>query len=135
LDRCASRSLLQTFIGINNDKLTTDLMKEMEGLAVELAGPNPTPVESLLARTAATCWVWMRGYEIQTASAASTLHVNPGKYDPLQRRIDHAHQRMLKTLKTLAEVRRLALPALQINIARRQVNQMNAGQPESAHGP
>jgi hypothetical protein len=30
-------------------------------------------------------------------------------------------------MKTLAAVRRLALPALQINVARQQVNQLNAG--------
>ena len=44
-----------------------------------------------------------------------------------QRRIDRAHRRFLSTLKTLAAVRRLALPALQINVARQQVNQLNAG--------
>ena len=44
-----------------------------------------------------------------------------------QRRMDRAHRRFLSTLKTLAAVRRLALPALQINVARQQVNQLNAG--------
>ena len=33
----------------------------------------------------------------------------------------------VSTLKTLATVRRLALPNLQINVARQQVNQLNAG--------
>jgi hypothetical protein len=46
-----------------------------------------------------------------------------------QRRIDRAHRRFLSTLKTLATVRRLALPALQINVAGQQVNQLNAGGP------
>ena len=31
------------------------------------------------------------------------------------------------TVKTLATVRRLALPRIQINVARQQVNQLNAG--------
>ena len=44
-----------------------------------------------------------------------------------QRRMDRAHRRFLSTLKTLAAVRRLALPAVQINLARQQVNQLNAG--------
>ena len=43
------------------------------------------------------------------------------------RRIDRAHRRLLSSLKTLATIRRLALPALQINVASQQVNQLNAG--------
>ena len=39
-----------------------------------------------------------------------------------QRRIDHAHKRYLSALRTLDQVRKLALPVLQVNIARRQVN-------------
>jgi hypothetical protein len=44
-----------------------------------------------------------------------------------QRRMDRAHRRFLNTVKTLATVRRLALPAVQINVARQQVNQVNVG--------
>jgi hypothetical protein len=45
-----------------------------------------------------------------------------------QRRIDRAHRRYLSTLKTLASVRRLALPALQINLVhRQQIAQLNGG--------
>jgi hypothetical protein len=38
-------------------------------------------------------------------------------------RINRAHARPMPALKTLATVRRLALSAVQINVARRQVNQ------------
>jgi hypothetical protein len=44
-----------------------------------------------------------------------------------QRRMDRAHRRFLGTVKTLAVVRRLARPAVQINVAGHQVNQLNAG--------
>jgi hypothetical protein len=37
------------------------------------------------------------------------------------KRVDHAHRRYLATLKVLAVVRRLAVPTLQVNIARQQV--------------
>jgi len=36
--------------------------------------------------------------------------------------MDHAHRRYLSALKTLALVRKLAVPVLQVNIARKQVN-------------
>jgi hypothetical protein len=39
-----------------------------------------------------------------------------------QRRLDHAHRRYLSALKALALVRKLALPVLQVNIAKKQVN-------------
>lgn len=39
-----------------------------------------------------------------------------------QRSLDRAHKRYLFALKTLTVVRKLALPVLQVNIARKQVN-------------
>jgi hypothetical protein len=48
------------------------------------------------------------------------LFVPQGDYH--QRRMDAAHRRFLAALEALATVRRLTLPALQINVARRQVN-------------
>ena len=39
-----------------------------------------------------------------------------------QRRMNHAHKRYLSALKTLALVRKLAVPVLQMNIAKKQVN-------------
>ena len=82
----------------------------------------------VLAETAATCLV-------RLPDARSPLRVGATSGDGMtlaqsehaQRRMDRAHRRFLSTLKTLAAVRRLALPALQINVARQQVNQLNAG--------
>ena len=37
-------------------------------------------------------------------------------------KIDRAHSRFLSAIRTLAQVRKLALPTLQVNIARNQVN-------------
>jgi len=42
--------------------------------------------------------------------------------DLQHRKIDKAHARFLSSLRTLAQVRKLALPTLQVNIARNQVN-------------
>jgi hypothetical protein len=48
--------------------------------------------------------------------------------DHAQRRMNRAHQRLMSTLKTLATVRRLALPALQINLAHlQQIAQLSGG--------
>jgi hypothetical protein len=44
-----------------------------------------------------------------------------------QHKVDRAHARFLSALRTLAQVRKLAVPALQINVARNQVNVAGAG--------
>jgi hypothetical protein len=44
-----------------------------------------------------------------------------------QRCLSAAQKRYLAAIKTLALVRKLAVPVLQVNIARKQVNVANAG--------
>jgi hypothetical protein len=109
-------------------KTKASLKLELCDLAAALAGPTTSPTERLLAETAATCWFAFRLHEAQYASSVKS---EDGMYlaqsEHAQRRIDRAHRRLLSTLKTLAAVRRLALPALQINVARQQVNQLNTG--------
>jgi hypothetical protein len=85
----------------------------------ELAGPNPTAIERLLAERAAICWFLVNRYESNYANAKD-LTIRQGVYH--QERIDRAHRRYLSALKTLAAVRKLALPAIQVNIAREQLN-------------
>jgi hypothetical protein len=88
-------------------------MDELCGFADELAGPSPSPIERALAETAATSWFAFRLHEAHyaacvTAEGGMTL----AQSEHAQRRIDRAHRRYLTTLKTLAAVRRLAVPAL-----------------------
>lgn len=47
-----------------------------------------------------------------------------------QRRQDHVQRRFLKAVKTLAEVRRLLGPNIQVNIAEKQINVMAPGRSE-----
>jgi hypothetical protein len=91
-------------------------------VADELAGPSPTPIEKTLAMTAAACWAELR--YLQGCEQGQKDRTIP-QADLAQRRIDKAHRRYLATLKTLATVRRLALPAVQVNLAHQQ--QVNNG--------
>ena len=93
--------------------------RQIDALAAELAGPHPAPIERLLSERAAFCWHVVHQYERAYASSRE-LSIKQADYQ--QRRIDAAHRRYLSALKSLATVRRLALPAVQINLARRQVN-------------
>jgi hypothetical protein len=113
--------------GDDSEKMRAKLRTELSDLADELAGPSPSPVERILAETAATAWFAHRLHEAHYANCATQGGMSLAQSDHSQRRIDRAHRRLLSTLKTLAAVRRLALPALQINVASQQVNQLNAG--------
>ena len=127
MDRWSETQLVDWAAGTKGDVKTKDaLRQELADVAADLAGPNPTPVEANLARAAALCWFAWRLYEANHASAATSDRGVPlAQGDYQQRRIDRAHRRYLATLKTLATVRRLALPALQVNLARQQVNIAN----------
>jgi hypothetical protein len=95
------------------------LSLRMAQVAEELSGPDPTPIERLLAERAAFCWHLVNAYE-RNYALADGLSIKQADYH--QRRIDAAHKRYLSALKTLATVRKLAVPVLQVNIARKQVN-------------
>jgi hypothetical protein len=88
-------------------------------LRSELEGPAPTPLERLLAERAALCWFQVNSYEDQFERCRD---LNIRQADFHQRKIDAAHRRFLSAVKTLATVRKLALPAIQVNIAKKQVN-------------
>jgi len=97
---------------------------KMAKIRAELAGPNAQPLERLLADRVALCWLSLHDVELRFAQC-SDLTISLADY--WQRRINSAHKRYLTAIKTLATVRKLALPALQVNIARKQVNVVAPG--------
>jgi hypothetical protein len=116
-----------------NDKTKEALKEELSEVAADLAGHSESAAELVLARVAAMSWFVLRLHEAQYGDCATSeggLTIVQSEHQ--QRRIDRAHRRLMSTLKTLATVRRLAIPALQINVARQQVNQLNVGEPSAA---
>ena len=93
--------------------------RKMARMLADLAGPDRTPLESLLADRIALCWLSLHDAEIRFAQAGD-LTISQAKY--WQLRINAAHKRYLSAIRTLAVVRKLAVPAVQVNIARKQVN-------------
>jgi hypothetical protein len=98
--------------------------RKMELLRAELEGPNPSAVEKLLVERIVICWLQLYDADIRYYQAKDP---SLAQADFLQRRMDRAHNRYLSALKTLATVRRLALPVLigQVNLAKNQVNVSN----------
>ena len=112
------RSLIEK-AGGDNLLIQEAIEQKLDELQSELEGPNPTPIERLLAERASLCWFIVHWYETPTPTP-------PGGTSPRpifqHRKIDKAHARFLSALRTLAQVRKLALPTLQVNIAKNQVN-------------
>jgi hypothetical protein len=98
------------------------LLTKLETLRVELAGPNPSAVERLLVERVVACWLQVHDADLRF-SKAKEVSFNQANFD--LRRMNGAHKRYLSALKTLAAVRKMALPAVQINVARKQVNHLN----------
>ncbi len=94
----AERELIDTTFGSNLVAKET-IPGKLEAMRKELAGPSPTPLEDLLVRRVVTCWL-----EVQCAGLAYSHNAHR---EPVQKRLDRAHDRYLSAAKTLATVRRL----------------------------
>ena len=112
------RSLIEKSCG-KNILIQEAIVQKLDNRKAELEGSNPTPIERLLAERAALCWYTVHSYEMAYANASGW---NISQADLQHRQIDNAHARFLSSVRTLAQVRKLALPTLQVNIARNQVN-------------
>jgi hypothetical protein len=116
LARLAQQTLIDRFTG-DNLLLKESVTRKLELLRAELAGPNPMPLERLLVERVAACWLHLHHLE-QMYAQKESMGLVQGIY--YQRSITSAQKRYLAAIKALAVVRRLALPTLQVNIARKQ---------------
>src|SRR5262249_36627706 len=96
------------------------LLRKLELLRAELGGPGPSPLERLLVERAVTCWLPLHLDDLRLAQGEDRMTLHQGEYN--RRGRDRAHRRYLSALQALAAVRKLAPPALQVNIAEKQVN-------------
>jgi hypothetical protein len=118
LARHAQLKLIRKYSG-NNLLFKEALRRKLELLRGELSGPDQTPLERLLVERVVACWLHLHHLEALYAREESrTLEL--GAY--YQRSLSAAQKRYLAAIKTLAVVRKLAVPVLQVNIARKQVN-------------
>jgi hypothetical protein len=89
-------------------------------IARDLAGTNPTPLERLLVDRIVLCWLHLHYAENIYVQAMHELTITQATFH--RRRLSLAQSRYLSAIRTLAQVRRLQVPAVQVNIAREQVN-------------
>jgi hypothetical protein len=124
MDSLVAGRLIDWAVGPGADEATRERFRRViDEVAADLAGPDPSPVERLLAETAALSWFALRVHEARFASGATSAGgMTLAQAERGHRRVDRANRRLLSTLRTLATVRRLAVPADPIHLARRQLD-------------
>ena len=96
------------------------MKRQLACMREEVAGENPSPLERLLAERVVATWLQVQLFEgIYASSMFESMTLAQADYH--QRRIDKAHGRHLSAVKSLAQIRKMG-PAVQINIAEKQVN-------------
>ncbi len=90
----------------------------------ELEGPNPSPLETLLAQQVALDRLYLQHLEFGIDPPHDRTLSQDRHHD---RRVTAAHKRYMKAIKTLAQVRKLLGPTVQVNIAQQQVNVATGG--------
>ena len=90
------------------------LLRKLEDLRADLAGPDPPPLERLLVDRIVSAWLYL--HYLETVYPQCEARGAKGG-DHCQRQIDRAHRRYLAAIRTLATVRKLAAPWLQVNVA------------------
>ena len=89
-------------------------------MARELAGPQTSPLEHLLIDRIVACWLHLHLAETTYAMQGPGLSLPRHVFH--EQRISAAHRRYLMAIRTLAQVRRLQVPSVQVNIAEQQLN-------------
>ena len=90
--------------------------REMDQWRDELLGPAPTTLERMLVEQVVFGRVQLLDAQIKLAGC------RPRDRDYHQRQVDRAHRRFLATQRALDTLRKKVVPAVQVNIARKQVN-------------
>ena len=114
----AERSLLKRVAG--DDPLVQEaLPPQLKTMRKEIAGPDASPLERLLAERIVACWLQLQYADAIYAQNLENMSLVQSEYH--QRRLDRLRRHYLSSIKTLAQIRKLG-PAVQINIAEQQIN-------------
>jgi hypothetical protein len=105
-----------------DEMLREALTRKLAMLKEELAGG--TPLERLLGERVVACWLQV--YYTDALYAKRLNDATWAESEYFQRRQERAHRLYLSAIRTLAQVRRLLVPAVQVNIGAQQVNVANA---------
>ena len=108
-------------LGTTQPGVAETFAEQAERWRKKLAGDDPSPIESLLVNRIILDHLHALKSETrlqQKLNGSLTLM----EADYYQKQAERAQRRLLRSIKTLAEVRKLLRPTVQVNIADKQVN-------------
>lgn len=109
------------------ESLKLSLQQGWQSLQVELGAAGATSLEQLLIQQVVIAWLRLGIVEYKYTSVTNeAITLTMGDF--WERRLSAAQRRFLRACETLARIRKLNLPAIQVNIAAdggQQVNQVN----------
>jgi len=117
-----ARAALLNLLAQENLLLQEAMTRRLDGMVAEMAGPDASPLEALLAEQIALCWQQLRLAETRRAQIQGCSLTHAAHYEQC---ISRAQRRYLQAIKTLAQIRKLGPPAVQVNIARDGGQQLN----------
>lgn len=125
LGRQAEIALVRVAAG-DNPVVREAIVRKLDTLRRDVAGQHPSVLERLLADRIAISWlsltvaegIYHQAMERRLSQSDDTFY---------QQRIERAQRRYLGAIKALAQVRKLGVPALQVNIADEQINVAGGG--------
>jgi len=123
----AEQATLTMIEGMNATKAMKESLKVgLHQTAAELTQPGDGALEGLIIRQIVGCWLLLSyvEYTLGRNTVEGNFTIPQGAY--WEKRVSSAQRRYLRAVETLARVRRLRLPAVQVNIGAQQVNQVNA---------
>ena len=105
--------------------LTRSMATGWEQLQKDMARPGDGELERLLIQQVVLSWMKLAYTEWHHRHYLTEGNTSIKVADFWERRLSAAQRRYLRATETLARIRRLQLPAVQVNIAEQQVNQVN----------
>jgi hypothetical protein len=118
LQELAEHAVLSRLAG--KDLATREvIMQALAQVKADLAGSNPTPLERLLVDRVGLCWLEVQVLDILFSTEAG-LSIRQAEHQGRAR--ERANARFLKSARALAVVRKIGLPALQINVGNHNTN-------------
>jgi hypothetical protein len=95
--------------------------EDVRSLEHELLSEGDSPLEALLVRRIALCYLALQYFECLYFQSMERP-MNPRQHSLLLQRLHQANERYLSSVRTLAKVRKMKLPNLQVNIGEKQIN-------------
>ena len=100
--------------------------RKMKQMREDLGVKTGTPLEKLLIERVVMCWYHLHQTELAyVARMKESASLNSATFH--QKSLDRAEARYQAAVKSLATVRRLQIPAVQVNIGEKQINIVQAG--------